>query len=321
MGFRNYIQANVIIQFVPGILLLIFLWQKNLIPFTSRVSFPSKLIRKEFISTSAFNWVNGLSSVAVVTIDSIMLSKMTNSADVGVYTTVTFFAALMLIPNKNIGRIASSVIADHFKNNRLDQVELIYKKSALTQYALGLFLLGNLVLAIPVIFQVLLKNEFNSGIWVLIYLAISNLLKMGSGLKFSIIFTSKYYKWSTPMFLSFLILIVLTNLWFIPRYGITGSAIASLIATSIFHISGLLLVKNKFNFSPFSKTFFTTGAAFLLLFGTLYFIPNFDYPIISSVLKSGLFSILFFLFLYRSKSVPEINDLTNSFMESVKRKI
>ena len=320
-GYSEFVKANVYVQFIPVVLILLFLSKKKLIPFTKSISFPSKRVRKEFISTSAFNWVNGLSSVAVVTIDSIMLSKMTNSADVGIYTTVTFFASLMLIPNKNIGRIASSVIADHFKNDRLDQIESIYKKSALTQYALGLFLLGNLILAIPFIFQILLKNEFNSGVGVLIFLAISNLFKMGSGLKFSVIFTSKYYKWSTPMFLSFLILIILTNLWFIPRYGIIGSAIASLIATTIFHISGLVLVKNKYNFWPFTKTFITTGIVFLLLFGILYFTPNFNYPIIASVIKSGIFSLLFFLFLYRSKSVPEINDMTNSIIQSVKRKI
>jgi O-antigen/teichoic acid export membrane protein len=320
-GYSDFVTANVYVQFIPAILLFVFLYHKGLIPTPTKISFPSKHIRSEFFSTSAYNWVNGLSSVAVVTIDSIMLSKMTNSADVGIYTTVTFFASLMLIPNKNIGRIASSVIAGHFKNNELAKVESIYKKSALTQYALGLFLLGNLVLAIPFIFQILLKNEFNSGIWVLVFLAISNLFKMGTGLKFSVVFTSKYYKWSTPMFLSFLILIVLTNLWFIPRYGIVGSAIASLIATTLFHLAGLILVKVKYNYWPFSSTFPSTGLAFIALFGIIYFIPDFNHSIIASVLKSGIFSLLFFLFLYRTKSVPEINDLTDSVIESVKRKI
>jgi O-antigen/teichoic acid export membrane protein len=317
--YAALVYSNVYVQFIPPLLLLVFLHYKGLIPVPNKISFPSSKIKSEFISTSAYNWVNGLSSVAVVTIDSIMLSKMTNSADVGIYTTVTFFASLMLIPNKNIGRIAATVIADHFKNNQLEKIETIYKKSALTQYALGLFLLGNLVLGIPFIFQILLKGEYNAGIWVLIFLAISNLFKMGTGLKFSVVFTSKHYRWSTPMFLSFLILIVLTNLWFIPRYGIVGSAIASFIATTLFHIAGLILVKVKYNYWPFTKTFISVGFVFLLIFGILYLIPNFDFPIIFSIIKAGLFSVLFFLYLYQSKSVAEINGLTDSIIQSIKK--
>tara|TARA_R110002050_G_scaffold109799_1_gene221305 strand:- start:21177 stop:22670 length:1494 start_codon:yes stop_codon:yes gene_type:complete len=320
-NFSQLVHTNVYLQFVPVILIIIFLFSKKLIHFASKISFPSKNTKREFISTSAFNWVNGLSSVAVVTIDSIMLSKMTDSADVGIYTTVTFFAGLMLIPNRNIGRIASSVIADHFKNNNLTQIESIYKKSALTQYALGLFLLGNLILAVPFIFQILLKNEFNSGIWVLIFLAFTNLFKMGTGLKFSIIFTSKYYKWSTVMFIAFLLLIVLTNLWFIPRYGIVGSALASLIATSIFHLAGLILVKLKFSYWPFTKSFLTSGVACVLIFTILFFIPSFNFPVPVSIVKSLVFSTLFLLFLYRTKSVPEINDLADSVIEKIKDKI
>ena len=320
IDYPTLVFSNVYVQFIPVVLILVFLIYKKILLFSSRISFPSKEVRNDFFSTSAFNWVNGLSSVAVISIDSIMLSKMTNSASVGVYTTVTFFAGLMLIPNKNLGKIATSIIADHFKHNKLNEIKSIYKKSAFTPYVLGLFLFGNLTLAIPFIFEILLKGEFNAGIWVLILLALSNLFKMSTGVKFSLIFNSKYYRWSVLMFIGFVFLIVITNYFFIPRYGISGAALASLIATSIFHSAGLLFVKLKFGYWPFDVRYLKLTLIFLLMGAVSYVIPDFDYPVLASILKSGIFSIVFLSYIYFSKITPEINELIEKMAQKVWRK-
>lgn len=318
--YSTLLITNVYIQFVPVLLLILFLAKRKLTPLTSKISFPSIKIRNEFFSTSAFNWINGLSAVAVVSIDSIMLSKLTNSDAVGVYTTVTFFASLMLIPNKNLGKIASSVIAGHFKTNNLDSIKSIYKKSAFLPFVLGLFLFGNLVLAIPFIFDILLKGEYNTGIWVLVFLALSNLFKMSTGVKFSIIFNSEYYRWSTIMFMIFVAVIVITNYIFIPKFGISGAAIASLIATTFFHAAGLVFVKAKFGYWPFDQRFLKLSLIFTLFGGAIFYIPDFDYPVISSIIKSGIFSSLFLGYMYISKLTPEINEYIDSLIKKLKNR-
>jgi O-antigen/teichoic acid export membrane protein len=320
-NFSELISTTTYIQFIPVGLILLFLFSKNLIHITSTFSFPSEKVKKEFFSASAFNWINGLSAVAVVTIDSIMLSKMTDSSSVGIYTTVTFFASLMLIPNKNLGKIATSILANHFKSENWDSIQSIYKKSAFTPYILGLFIFGNLVLLLPFIFQILLKPEFAAGTWVLIFISLSNLFKMGTGVKFSLIFNSNYYRWSTAMFMSFVVLLVATNLWLIPMYGINGAALASFISTTIFHLMGLVLVRNTFGYWPFDYSFIRVSLIFLVISIPVYFVPDFSYPILLSVLKSGFFSATFLVIIYIKGFSSEINEPIQSLLEKVKSKL
>ena len=308
------------VQFIPVILILLFLAWKHLLPLTSKISFPSTSIRNEFFSVAAFNWVNGLSSVAVVTIDSIMISKLVNSAEVGIYTTVTYYASIMLIPNKSLGKIATSVISQHFKDDESSAIESIYKKSALSLFVLGLFLFGNLVFALPFIFEIVLKPEYASGTWVLLFLALSNLFKMSTGVKFSLIFTSKYYKWSTLMFVGYLGLIVITNFLFIPQMGIVGAAIASLLATTAFHLAGLIFVKIKFGYWPFNWAFAKVAGVFLPITALLFIAPNFNYPVLMGIAKGIVFSALFLGLMYQLKVSPEINQTANKFLNKFSKK-
>jgi O-antigen/teichoic acid export membrane protein len=320
-NFSELISTTTYIQFIPVGLILLFLFSKNLIHITSTFSFPSEKVKKEFFSASAFNWINGLSAVAVVTIDSIMLSKMTDSSSVGIYTTVSFFASLMLIPNKNLGKIATSILANHFKSENWDSIQSIYKKSAFTPYILGLFIFGNLVLLLPFIFQILLKPEFAAGMWVLIFISLSNLFKMGTGVKFSLIFNSNYYRWSSAMFISFVALLVATNLWLIPLYGINGAGFASLISTTIFHIMGLILVRYSFGYWPFDWRFVTVLAIFILICGSLFVLPDFEYPVWASLVKASIFSMVFFGIVYFSKISVDISDAVNQLWFQVKSKV
>lgn len=312
--YNDFINSVTYSQFLPTILLLIFLFHKKLLPLTYKISYPSNTVRNEFFSVAGFNWVNGLSSVAVVTIDSIMLAKLTNAGDVGIYSTVTYYAGIMLIPNKSLGKIATAVISQHFKDGDSKAIESIYIKSALTPFILGLILFGNLIFGLPFIFDLILKPEFATGKWVLIFLALSNLFKMSTGVKFSIIFTSKYYKWSTLMFVGYLILIVITNLLFIPMYGITGAAIASLIATTLFHVAGLIFVKVKFNYWPFESTFLKVLGLFIVVFIPLFLLPDFNLPIIASIVKGAIFTSIFFTLIFWFRVSDEINNPINNLL-------
>lgn len=313
-GYTELIYSITYIQFIPVILIILFLVQRRLIPIATYISFPTSTLRKEFFSVSSFNWINGLSSVAVVTIDSIMISKLISTSEVGIYTTVTFYAGIMLIPNKSLGKIATAIIAQHFKNENLNEIKLIYKKSAVNLFILGLFLFGNLVFVLPLIFSVILHPDYETGYWVLIFLALSNLFKMSTGVKLSVIFTSKYYRWSTLLFIGYLILIILTNFIFIPSLGIIGAAIASLIATTLFHLSGIIFVRIKLGFWPFDFSFIQIGGLFMVIGTVLIIIPNFNSPVILGIIKSGIFSILFLALIYKLKVSQEINEYINKWL-------
>ncbi|MGB1003004.1 MAG: polysaccharide biosynthesis C-terminal domain-containing protein [Salibacteraceae bacterium] len=317
--FREFIISFTYLQWVPGLFIFLFLLRKGFLHFTRKISFPSKAIKKEFISVSTFNWVNVLSAVAIASIDSVMLSKLEGSESVGIYTILFFFAGLMLIPIKSLGKITNSVVAEKFKENKLGEISSIFQKSSLNPFIIGLFLFGNLIIITPFIFQVILKNQYDSGFWVLIFLACANLIKMSSGVKFIIISNSRYFKWVTGFQAFFIFLLVTTNLIFIPLFGVNGAALASLISSFIYHITGLVFLKRKLNMWPFSYNHLKLLIVFLIMGIVIYLLPDFNFPVIGSVLKSGIFSLLYGLFILKSKISPEIDNQVSGILKMAKK--
>jgi len=315
--FEKFIYGFSFLQWLPGLFILFFLIRKGYLHFTRKVSFPSKAIKKEFIAVSSFNWINVLASVAIASIDSVMLSKFEGSESVGIYTILFFFAGLMLIPIRSLGRITNSIVAERFKENKLDEITSIFKKSALNPSIVGLFLFGNLLILTPFIFQIILKNEYNSGFWVLIFLACANLIKMSSGVKFIIISNSIFFRWITGFQVFFVILLVLTNLIFIPLYGVTGAALASMISSLIYHCSGLIFLKRRLNMWPFTHKHLRLLGTFILIAGGVYIVPDLGYPVIASILKSGIFSIVFGYYILKSGISPEIDIQLNNLLKKL----
>lgn len=319
INYSDFITVFTALQFLPVFFIILFLSRKNRFSLTKSISFPSPKVKKEFLSVSLFNWVNVISGVAVVSIDSIMLSKLTGSAEVGIYTTVNFFASLMIIPVKGLSKITNSIIAEHFKNNNLKAIKSIYDKSAINFLIIGMFLLGNLLLLIPFIFNVILK-DYAAGIGVLIFIGLANLLKMATGVKFILIGNSQFYKWNTLILIIFIITLVITNLIFIPIHGITGAAIASLISSIIYQLTGVLFVKKKFDVWPFELNYFKAFFILTSIFITVYLIPLSVIPEFGSIVKSSVFSILAITIILKLKISTELNQKLSEAIELFKNR-
>lgn len=317
VNYSDFINTYTALQYVPLLFIILFLARKGRFQITNSISFPSSKIKKEFFSVSLFNWVNVISGVAVVSVDSIMLSKLTGSADVGVYTTVNFFASLMVIPVKGLGKITNSIIAEHFKNENLQAIKSIYDKSAINFLIIGLFLFGNLMLLIPFIFNVVLKG-YSTGIGVLVFIGMANLLKMATGVKFLLIGNSKFYKWNTLFLSTFIISLIITNFIFIPIYGIKGAAIASLISSFIHQMIGVVFVKTKFNFWPFDSQYAKSLLIFLPLFIGVYFVPMPIEDKFGAIVKSSIFSLTTIYLIWKWRISEDLNQKLTEIIKTLK---
>lgn len=307
-GYHNYIIGFAYVQFIPIIILILFLLKKGYGSLTTNISFPSNRIKSEFIAVSVFSWVNVIGSNAIISIDSIMLSKFIDQSAVGIYTTVFSFASLMSIPIRSLLKITKPIVAEHFKNDNIDAIDPIYKKSALNPQIIGTYMLGAILFSTPIIFNFILRPEYKIGFWVLIIFGVSNLINMSTGIKYIVIANSKYYKWTTVFLIGLVVLIISTNIIFIPKFGITGAAIASLISNFIYQISGLIFVKYKLGLWPFSKKTLQLLVSSFLLISLLYIIPNFGNEILFSFIKIGVFTVIYIGYVIYSNISTDITD-------------
>jgi O-antigen/teichoic acid export membrane protein len=74
---------------------------------------------------------------------------------------------------------------------------------------------------------------------------------MMSGVSSSIINLSKYYRYNSYFTIAFGLMVIVTNLIFIPVYGITGAALAAFISSLSYHLIQMVYLYFKFGLFPF----------------------------------------------------------------------
>ena len=95
-------------------------------------------------------------------------------------------------------------------------------------------------------------NNFLEGKMVIIVIALGKLINMALSVNGHLLQNSKYYYVNTYSIVLLGILTVVTNLIFIPKWGILGAAIASALSLVVFNLVKFLFILYKFKMHPFS---------------------------------------------------------------------
>lgn len=259
------------------------------------------------ISIAGFGLVTGFSNISVLQFDRIMLKSYMDLASIGIYTITFSFAMLIILPARSVKRIATMVIAESFKNNDLENIGTIYRKSTITQFIIGAYLFIGLWANIDNIILVI-GPQYEAGRYVIFFIGLANLTEMLTGVNQAIIGTGKKYIYAAVFMLLMLAIIILTNWIFIPILGITGAALASFITVLTISIIRYLFVWNTFKLQPYSyKHLIILAIVFSTYFVTIY-LPQLSNPYYDIVLKGIVISIIFAVLIYFTRVSEDINQ-------------
>jgi O-antigen/teichoic acid export membrane protein len=269
--------------------------------------FMSKELRKEIIRLSLYSILSGVTSAIVLSIDSIMVNQMLGLSEAGIYRIAFFFGTIILIPARSIYRITSSIVAEAFKKDQLQEIRSLYIKSCNTQLAIGLLLFIGIWINIDNIMHIL-PEEYASGKMVILYISAGYTIEMATGINQVIISNSKFYRYDALFVLTMVVVIIISNFIFIPLYGITGSAIATAITGVIGNFLRCLLLYKKYDMQPY-----TINTVKLIFIGMVAFVPGYFIPYLNNLyldifVRSGITSLLFLLLLLKMEAAPELNQ-------------
>ncbi|MCF8332169.1 MAG: polysaccharide biosynthesis C-terminal domain-containing protein [Bacteroidales bacterium] len=286
--FSGFVYSYVIAAAVPFLALVLSLKFSGKLYLKPELNFLTKKLKKEITDVGLFGILAGTSGIFIVHIDKIMVMNITDSLGAtGVYSIAFFFGSLVHKPAKAVMKISSVFISEAWKNNRLSEINNLYKKSAINQSLLGLILLIGLIVNLDNIFQ-FLTEDYSDGRYVILIIAIAFMIDMGSGVNGQIINTSRYYRWQTYLLLILLISVVLLNWLLIPVYGITGAALATLISKMLFNLSKFFFIYIKWKMQPFDTAFLKIFAAGAIAFATGWFLPEMENYILDTIVRSTL---------------------------------
>lgn len=221
---------------------------------------------RELFSFSTVNWIATLSSVGLIYADTLLLGAMRTSGEVGTYNVATRLvtaASFVMLP---INMAFAPRIADLYKRGATANLEVTYH--TVTSWIIRLSLPAFVVL---VCFSRdilrLFGHSFTTAAEVTVIFAIGKLVDAGTGpcgLMLNMIGRPKFQMFNN---IGALLLNVVLNLWWIPRFGIVGSAAAWTVALLVVNASRVLQVWALLGMLPLDSSAFKgllAGAAALL---------------------------------------------------------
>jgi O-antigen/teichoic acid export membrane protein len=269
---------------------------------------------------SGYSLLLGISWVGVNNIDAIMIEKMIGLKEAGIYGRNMFFGILVSIPYRAIHKIASGVISNSFKENDLENIKSVYYKSSLTQLIIGTFLFLGIWINIDNVYHIIPKT-YEAGKYVIFFIGLGNLFSMIGGVNTAVISYSPYYRWNTIFVGVLLILVVVTNLIFIPLWKITGAAIATALSVFLYNLLMYIFLLYKYKFQPLNLKYL-----WVVLVGLISYFISYQIPILTNfyfdiAVRSGCFTLLFGSATVLFKLSPDINGMIKKLLSTKLKKL
>jgi len=272
---------------------------------------------KEIVQYSSFIIVSGGVAVMLVDFDKVMIPQYKDISQNALYAVAIFIATVIAVPSRAMTQIIAPITAKLMTENKQDELNDLYKKSAINLQVIGGFIMILIFVNIREMYQ-LIPKDYSGGILVVFLIGLSKFYDVLLGNNNSIIVNTKYYRTVLLFGVFTVVLMIVLNMIFIPLYGIEGSAFATLITVMIYNTIKLLFVVRKMNLYPFTIKTLQSLGILALCFSLFYF---WDFPfhaILNIGCKSILVSLLYGYLNYRLQISEEVNNVIDTVLKKVR---
>ena len=300
-------------------MLLTFIYVSRIGPVSLKhdYTFVDKPLRKKVRNYTLFLLFSALSGSILAQLDLFMVGGQLGLDFAGIYRIAFFMAAVIDIPSRSITSIASPIAANALKEEDLDTANRLFKKVSLHQLVAGSCIFLLIWINIDNIFDIIPNGDiYVAAKWVVLFLALSRLINVTFNFGAILVSFSKYYYWG--LFFTFFITIIgiMTNLLLIPKVGMTGAAIATLISCVLLSAVQQWIVMKKIKGNPFSAGMIKFLILLLILFGINYFLPQWSSnPFVDGIYRTLIIGIIGLIALYKLKISEEISMIIDKFLK------
>ncbi len=305
-SFPVFIFLYIIVTCAPTLILLAFIFRQKEWHVKPIRGFMSKELRKEMLNLAFYSVLAVGAGAIIINIDTIMVNQMLGQEQTGVYGIAFRFGTLIVIPARSIYRIISGIVAENFKQNKIEEIYKLYIQSCNSQLAIGTLLFLGIWANIDNIMH-LLPAAYADGKNVILILSVGYLTEMATGINQVIISNSKHYRWEAYFVFITVVVAVVANYILIPIFGIAGSAMATAITFMFANIARLLFLMKVYKMQPYNFNSLKLIFIALLSYFSVYFIPAFNNFYVDIVIRSGIAGGLFVLLILKMEATPELN--------------
>ena len=263
---------------------------------------------KEIFSYSFFIILSGSVAVFLLDLDKVMIPSYLNITEVAVYSVGIFIATVIVVPSRAMLQIIYPITAKLMSENKMQELNELYKKSAINLQVFGGLIMVGIFLNINQMYLII-PGDYAGGLSAVFLIGLAKFYDVILGNNNAIILNTKYYRMVLLFGVILVVMMIGLNMLLIPLYGITGSALATLISVIFYNTIKLLFIVKKMNLYPFGPTTLKSFGIIASILAVFYFWEFPFEPWINIVLKSILITISYVYLNYKFKISSDINFL------------
>lgn len=299
------------------------------------LKFITKPLLRDFLFYTLFLLLAAIAGNITPLLNTFFVSAKMGLSFTGIFAIANYIATVVEIPNRSLNAIVQPNISEAVKNNDWERARSLCRSVSLHLLLSSTFIFLIIWINIDLLFQILPHGEeYAAGKSVFFILGLARLSNSALSVGCSPLNYSKYY------YLSLIFTLILTstaialNVLLIPRIGMNGAAISSLLSYLIYYLMLLTVVKWKLHISVFSK-----AQLKVLAIMTMLFLINFGWystmtPIIlnasplphlvtftiESCIRTLCICILTVVAVKRLEISPEVSSLISKMTDKIHRK-
>ena len=304
------------------------------VSFKIEPKFISAQLKRDFLFYTLFMITAALAGNVIPMLSKFFVAAKTSFHLAGVFTIATNIAALVEMPYRSLGAISRPHISDAMAKQDIKSADALCKNVALHQFIAGSFVFFIIWINIDFLFDLLPNGDiYRLGKWAVLILSLSRLIYSTLGVITTALSYSKYYYYSLIFTILLATMSIVLNSWLVPRWDITGGALANVGSYLVYFVLLLAFIKWKIGVMPLSKKLLPVAAIVLAMFIfnwlwtialTPWFANLFEKSIfglaIDAALKSVLFLALGMTALYKSRVSQSVNDLVDKGLKMISKR-
>jgi O-antigen/teichoic acid export membrane protein len=308
--FNVFIGAYASLYFLPVAILIWLIYKSGEFSINFTASKVTKRYKGIMIKFGSAYFLSAVLNIVAKTNDTLIIASQSQGglADAAIFTIATYLITVMDVPQRSMVSAATPQIAIAWKNNDLEKLDRLYKKTALNLLIIAAGIMGVVVMAITYLQEILGPSYSGLGLLMLV-LGFGKLIDLGTGLNSQILQLSKHWKIDLFTNMFFVFISILFNYLLTKTYGIIGTAFGSLFAIILYNFIRFIYIKRIYGLQPFSiKNLMALGLAIVFASG-IYMIPLPFNLMLTTFLKIVAFGFCYAFTIIKLNISSDLNEL------------
>lgn len=235
-------------------LLLYLLFTTNL-HFTFRISKVTRRYAKKILTLCLFVYSGALIFYLSQVFDSLVIASVLEdgTAKAGIFGLASILTSVIQAPQRAVVATTIPHLSRAWKERNMELLQKIYQRSSINLliFATGIFLLILLNYKESIL-TFGINEEYLLGFNAFIFLGLTRVVDLGTGINTEIIGTSNYWRFQLISGVILLLLMLPLTLILARKYDILGPAIAQFVSISIYNAMRIIFLWKKFRLFPFT---------------------------------------------------------------------